>query len=505
MAINSIRTLSGASAPDDNRLTVNVQDSSGGINTRFHETEIQDNQMTVAYNIDLSTPGKKKKRLGNVAVLDDLGALPIHGLLYQKAPSVDARMVFVYGQRMYKSTLPLETSGSWVDIDSTDHFTSNVLTTVSILAGDSVLFSNGTDNVFSYNGTSITDEGSDADVDPKKGKCLAYFKNRVWIANTNDNPDYVWFSKSLPFNSSTKAFDTDAFNNDTNVFQVATGDSTEITNMVPFEDSSLIIFKERSIHELAVSGSTSAYWNLRPVDTRYGCVAPECAKFHNGKIYFLTHDGIRVLPTQPQAVSYLIKSEIDDINWTYINRARMVIFDDKLFLAVPTGTSIYNNKVYVMDLNTNGWVIYTGWNVNCWGIYISGNEEILMYGDSNDGKVYKCFISTAFNDNTSTAINYQEETKAYDFGQPFSYKIGGELEVEIASSTGNTLTVSAAIDGGSYTSLGTCTASDKFSLDSLGRYRNIKFKFVNNASSTEQLILNGFRVATFLEEYQPEV
>ncbi len=495
MPITSIRTLSGASAPDDNRLTVNIQDSSGGINTRFHETEIQDNQMTVAYNIDLSTPGKKKKRLGNVAVLNDLGALPIHGLIYQKAPSVDARMVFIYGSRMYKSTLPLETSGSWVDIDSTDHFTSNVLTTVSILAGDELFFSNGTDNVFSYNGTSITDEGATT-ADPPKGKCLAYFKNRLWVANTTSNPDYVWYSNSL---------DTHTFATSTQVFKVSTGDSTEITNMVPFETSSLIIFKERSIHELAVSGDTAAYWNLRPVDTRYGCVAPECAKYHNGKVYFLSHDGIRVLPIEKQSVSYLIKSEIDDINWVYINRARMVIYDDKLFLAVPTGSSTYNNKVYVMDLNTGGWVVYTGWNVNCWGIYISGNEEILMYGDSNDGVVYKCFISTAFNDNTSTAINYQEETKAYDFGQPFLYKIGGEIEVEIASSTGNTVTVYAAIDGGSYTSLGTCTATDKFSLDSLGHFRNIKFKFVSNASATEQLIFNGFRVTTFMEEYQPEV
>lgn len=510
MAIQHIKLQNSAASPDDKRLTINVQDSSGGINTRFHETEIQDNQMTVAYNIDLSTPGKKKKRLGNLSVLNDLGALPIHGLIYQKAPSVDARMVFVYGSRMYKSTLPLETSGSWVDIDSTDHFTSNVLTTVSILAGDILFFSNGTDGVHSYNGTSITGYSTDsaydddaATTDPAtstywipQGKCLAYFKNRLWVANTTSNPDYVWYSDTIDF---------DAFNNSTQVFKVATGDSTEITNMVPFETSSLIIFKERSIHELAVSGDTAAYWNLRPVDTRHGCVAPECAKYHNGKVYFLSHDGVRALPIEKQATSYLIKDEIDDINWTYINRARMVIFDDKLYLAVPTGTSTYNNKVYVFDLNLGSWVVYTGWNVNCWGIYISGNEEVLMYGDSNDGVVYKCFTAGQFNDG-STAINYQEETKAYDFGQPFLYKVGGELEVEIASSTGNTVTVYASIDGGSYgTALGTCTASDKFSLDSLGHFKNIKFKFVNNATSTEQLIFNGFRVVTFMEEYQPEV
>lgn len=493
MSINKVKRLASYISPDDQRLTLNISDSSGGINTRFHETEIQDNQMTVAYNVDISTPGKKKKRLGALTVLNDLSNTPILGLIYQKAPSVDPRMVFINGQRMYKSTDPLNTSGSWVDIDSTDHFTNNLTTTVSILAGDLLFFTNGTDNVFSYDGTSITDEG-DTNTDPPKAKCLAYFKNRLWAANTTTNPDYVWYSDSIA---------PQTFNRSTNVFKVATGDSTGVTNMIPFQDSSLIIFKERSIHELLVSGATADYWNLRPVDSRYGCVTPDCAKYHNGKIYFLSHDGVRVLPLQPNAVSYLIPTQIDAINWTYIDRARMVIFDDKLFLAVPT-TNTYPDQVYVLDLNTNAWVVYTGWNVGCWGIYISGNEEVLMYGDSNDGTVKKCFTTTQFNDN-STAINYQEETKAYDFGQPFVYKIGGEIDVEISSSTGNTVTVSAAIDGGSYTSLGTCTATDRFSLDVLGKFKNIKFKSQNNATSTEQLIFNGFRVVAFPEEYQSEV
>jgi hypothetical protein len=447
--------------------------------------------MTVAYNLDISTPGKKKKRLGNVAVLDDLGATPILCLIYLKAPSVDARMVHVFGQRMYKSTLPLETSGFWTDIDSSDHFTDNQTSTVAVLAGTKLFFSNGTDNVFSYDGTSITDEGA-TDTDPPKGKCLAYFKNRLWVANTTTNPDYVWYSNALA---------PQTFATSTQVFKVETGDSTEITNMVVYSESSLIIFKERSIHELLVSGATADYWNLRPLDTRFGCVAPECAKFYNGKIIFLSHDGVRALPVQQNTVSYLIKTEIEDINWQYINRARAVVFDDKYFLAVPTGSSAYPDKVYVLDLNTNGWVVYTGWNVGCWGIWIENNEEILMYGDANDGRVYKCFVATAFNDNTSTAINYQEETKSFDFGVPLNYKHGGEVEIDIASSTGNTVTVSASIDGADYVSLGTCTSTTKFPLDSLNKFKRIKFKIVNNATSTEQLIFNGTRVVTFSEEY----
>jgi hypothetical protein len=477
------------SGVDDQKISVDVADSSGGINTRFHETEIQDNQMTVAYNIDITTPGKKKKRMGCVDVLNDLGATPINNLIYLKAPGVDPRMCVQFNNRLYKSTDPLNESGSWIDIDSSDHF-DNLTSMVSILAGDILFFTNGTNNVFSYDGTSITDEGN-TNTTPPRAKCLTYFKNKLWAANTTALPDYVWYSNTL----APKVFDRSV-----QVFKVSTGDSTGVTNMVPYKDSSIVIFKERSIHELLVSGDTAAYWNLRPVDTKYGCVAADCAKFHNDSIYFLSHDGIRVIPQQASSVSYLIKTEMDDINGAYIDRCRMTIFNDMLFLAVPTGNSAYPNKVYVLDLNTKGMVTFTGWNVGCWGTYISGGREVLMYGDANDGLVYKCFTAGQFND-VATKINYQEETKAFHFGQPFVYKVGGEIEVEISSGTGNTVTVSAAIDGGSYTVLGTCTATARFQLDVLGKFKTVKFKFQNDATSSEQLVFNGFRVITYPEEY----
>jgi len=489
----TVRILSSVRTPDDQPLSVDVPDSSGGINTRQQDTEIANNQLTVSYNADLSSLGIIKKRLGSNSVLNDLGALPINALIYLKAPSVDARMTLIYGKRMYKSTLPLETSGSWTDIDSTDHFTENQTSTVAILAGEKLFFSNGTDNVFSYDGTSITDEGSGT-TDPPKGRCLAYFKNRLWVANLVANPDYVYYSDAL---------DPQTFDTSVQLFRVNTGDSSQVTNMIPFQGSSLIIFKEDTIHELVVSGDTAAYWNLRPLDEKHGCVAPECAQQYDGRIYYLSRDGVRVLPAEQVPVSYFNKTLFDTINWTYINRARAVIWDDKYWLAVPTGSSEYPDKVFVLDLNTKGWTCYTGINVGCWGIWIANNAEILMYGDANDGVVYQLFKSTQFNDG-ATKINFQIETKAFDFGQPFLYKNGGEIELEIGSSTGNTVTVSAAIDGGSYTSLGTCTATDKFHLDSLGKFRSIKFKFQNDATSTQQLILNGFRVVTFPEAYWSE-
>ena len=486
------------SMPDDTPLTLNVPDSSGGMNNVQHETEIADNQLTVAYNIDLSSSGKKKKRMGANTVLDDLGALPIDVLCYLQAPSVASRMVHIYGKRMYKSTDPLATSGFWVDIDSSDHFTDNQTSTMCIEAGSNLVFTNGTDNVFSYDGTSITDAGN-LNTSPPRGKCLTYFKNKLWIANTTTRPDYVWYSN--PYVGTFSALAT--FDQTQNLFRVDSGTSSQITNMVPYEsdNSALLIFKEDSIYQLAVSGATADYWNLIPVDSRHGCPGFDCAKYYQGKIIFPSRDGVRVLPVQPSPVSQLINDEIKGVNWQYFNRARAIAFDGYYYLAVPTGTSQYSNKVYRLNLTTGGWDVITGWNVGCWGIYMNNGQENLMYGDANDGVVWHCFKSTQFDDG-ATGINYQEETKAFDFGNPFSYKSGGEIEVDISSAAGNAVAVSAAIDGGSYTLLGTCTTVKRFRLDALGSFKNIKFKMQESGTATSQLVFNGLRVVTYQEDYQ---
>lgn len=495
MSLKALASYLSGSRPqlqDDAYITINVPDSSGGMNTRQHETEINDNQLTIGYNIDLSTIGKKKKRLGRKQVLNDLGSNPIVTLAYLAAPSVAERMCCIHNLRIYKSTDASAESGNWVDIDSTDRFTADTYNTATVVAGDELFISNGVNNVFSYDGTGVSDEGS-ATTDPPKGQSLAYFQNRLWVARTTTNPDYVYYSNSL---------DAHTFVQSTQLFKVSTGDTQEVTNMIPYNSNTLIIFKERSIHELLIQGSTAAYWNLRMVDDKNGCVALDCAKTHNGIIYYLSHDGIRTYPAQPKPISYYHKDLFDSINWQYINRARMIIFQDKLYISLPVSSGTYATSVGVLDLNTGSWVTYTGWNVGCWGIHISQNNvQTLMYGEASaDGKVYKLFKSTQYNDD-STAITYQEETKAYDFGYPFNYKSGGEVWLDIASDTSNTATAYAAIDGGSYAELGISTSGCKFPLEALGKWKSIKFKMLHNATSTAQLIYNGFRVATFLEAY----
>lgn len=327
------------------------------------------------------------------------------------------------------------------------------------------------------------------------GECEDLFNGSTASGIGTENPEFGYYSNALA---------TETFNRSTQVFKVESGDASEITAAISMGDS-IIIFKETSVHELVIAGATAAYWNLRPVEKFRGCVSFYCAKEYNGQIYFMTHDGIGIvgggdLPVMP-------KTTWDTINWDYVTRSRMTIWDDKLLLAVPTGSTTYPDKVFYYDFVTQGWGVWTGINVGCWGMYLEktageadAGEKALMYGDANDGWVYQIFKSTQFND-VSTAIDFDIETKAYDFGYPDNYKCGGWLMLRIITgpdSGGTAITVSASVDGGSYSTLGTTSATAKYNLMTLGRYKKIKFRFRHNATAIQQISINGFSVETYL-------
>jgi len=465
-----------------------------GMDSRSNPVKVSDAKSVLLYNIDLSSPGKKSIRLGTEEVLSAPAAVPVMGLAYQKGGGIASRMTMVTNKRFYKSTLPLETSGNWVDVPGSDIFTAATFPQAMHEAQGDIWMSNGTDSVYKYDGTSETEYAS-----IPKGKVITYFKNRLWLANTTTNPDFVYYSDVI---------DPTTFDTTNQVIKVYSGDGTDVMAMRPYMESSLLIFKEDSIHELLVQGATATYWNLRPIDLDHGCIAYNCTAAWGASIFYLSRDGVRVIQANQAApetpLSWEIKGTWDTINWDYISRAKMIVHNNKLYVAVPTGASTYPNTVLVYDLTIKGWSIYTGWNVGCFAIHVekvvgatADEEEVLMYGDAVNGKVYKCFSpSTTYNDDAGTAIAYREDTKRHDFEYPFQ-KIGDFLDLKILSGTANAVVVSGIVDGGTATVLSTSTASEKINLKTLGRFTDLQFRFAHtgDGTSTEQLIMGEHSIS----------
>jgi hypothetical protein len=218
-----------------------------------------------------------------------------------------------------------------------------------------------------------------------------------------------------------------------------------------------------------------------------------------------------------------MKDEYDLINWTYIQKACAVYFDNRYLLALPTGSSTYNNKVWAYYPATQAWVTWD-LNVGSWSVHTVSGKQKLYYGDANNGQLYEMFSGTT---DAGAAITYTEETRDEEFGQRLTKKVGGWIEIEAASAgSGNTLTVEAAIDGGNYSTLGTVTLTsataptlpvalpftlsdeyvirEKLHLESLGVFRTIKFKITNSDANTDEIKIYSVNIVTFNEEAEDE-
>lgn len=134
---------------------------------------------------------------------------------------------------------------------------------------------------------------------------------------------------------------------------------------------------------------------------------------------------------------------------------------------------------------------------------IVSGERRLYAIDSTDGKVYRAWYGDTDN---GTVINYQEEGRSEDMGQPYIKKAGGEVLVKCASTDDTNLTVSASFDFSDYNTLGVLNlagelisfpvtfpvtfvpsniASKKFHLDEYGEWYHIKLKLQHNVTSSD--------------------
>lgn len=124
-----------------------------------------------------------------------------------------------------------------------------------------------------------------------------------------------------------------------------------------------------------------------------------------------------------ELLSTPIEDEMFDINTSYLHKIASFVYKNKAYIAIPNGTSTYNNRVLVFDFSNNGlersqkyrWAPWTGINAAQFTVY---NGD-LYYGSANPvGLVYK-MNQTTYNDN-GAAINSYFWTKEFSGQKPHS-------------------------------------------------------------------------------------
>lgn len=502
---------------DDKELYVIRRDLSGGQNNRVHGSNIGDNQATVLLNVDLGTPGQRKKRPG-LTLLEDISNNAGLGLFGFEPDGGTNVLVAVEGTSLHTS--PISSGFTARKTDFTTSLIPGILKIGESGEADVFVIGNGTDNWFRFepDDYSSPQDLGDTSTSPPKSRVGLWYANRFWVLSANG---LYW----------SDAFDEDysgAFDRTTNYFRLPVGTERAL---IGIRDEGIVAFGSEAIWAISPAATPDA--TDKPTKLLdYGCAANRTVVQAGDDVYFLSYDGVRGLFRSQQdklqagssyPLSYVLKDEYESISWAYIDKACAVYFDNKYFISLPVDGSTYNNEVWVYYPASQGWMVISGWNVAGWAkIRVSGEERLYAI-DSTDGKVYRAWYGY---DDNGTAINYQEESRKEDFGQPLVKKVGGVLKVRMASSGDYDISISASPDDSDYVALGTMNLAgnaptlpvalpfsladtnvveETFHLDALGEWYQLRIKIAHNdTNGSDNIIVYETNVTTYATEYQSE-
>jgi hypothetical protein len=165
---------------------------------------------------------------------------------------------------------------------------------------------------------------------------------------------------------------TDEFSEADSQFRINRGTADRLIGFTPYLENQLLVFFRNSIHlinNVAVTSAAAVF----EITRQRGCVARKSIAASGPQIYFLSDDGVFTLqqgldPAKGLGVAISkvsgeaipltrpIQDQFKDVNFAAAEKACGIVFDNKYFLAVATGSSTDNNKVLVYDILNEAWV-----------------------------------------------------------------------------------------------------------------------------------------------------
>lgn len=405
-----------------NVKSYNQADYSGGLNTTESAENIGVNEATLLRNWDITEAGKLTQRPGLTQIGNTIASTTICGLYSYRRTTGGKDLLL-----MEKTNLRYLNSDTWTTLDS--GFTTGLPTWFETCPlNDKVYISNGTDALHSWDrvATTLNSCLTELDTTVPRGKVLRWHKNHMFTCNAVKEGANTWYKRVYWSNLG----DPDTYTPATNFFNVP-GEGNTIT-MMDMGDS-LVIFNEHSIQFLSGWGSTS--WiitasasNVANLDEQVGCIAPRGATKVGNEVWFIDDEGYirRLYQTDFDAyrrdiISTKLNDTLAGINKTQLTKAVAFTWNDKVYFAVPDGSSTVNSLVLVFDLNAskrNGgaeaWTTYTGWTPAIIDTHIPASTVEMYIGDASSGRVYQ---HTGKDDN-GTAIDCRWDGKKYNYGTP---------------------------------------------------------------------------------------
>lgn len=283
---------------------------------------------------------------------------------------------------------------------------------------------------------------------PQNIRLLINTENRLFAVGSGDTRNTLYASDILD----------PAVWDASNSIVVNGDDGDQITAIVPYYKNRIIVFKKRRVFQVDIpsDATTAADWVVSIISNNTGCVAAGTAVQVSSDILFLSDNGIRSLVRSVSddfssvgvPISEIVKDVIQTINTDSIRISTAIYYDNRYFLAVPTGSNNTNDTLIVY--NTVLGAFEGTWSPRIMQFTLTNFDQAgtrAMFKKVN-GVIeqyagYKSPAGTVSSDYLDAGTSYDSyvRTKDFNFGDTFAAKYGSHFEVIFDDSYSNSANI----------------------------------------------------------------
>lgn len=161
-------------------------------------------------------------------------------------------------------------------------------------------------------------------------------------------------------------------NSSNSEFYLNFGSADYFVGAIPYLENQLLVFLRNSVHMITNLHSTDISEHYE-ITREYGCVAPRSIAQSGAQTYFLSEAGVMVMTPQSDPgkgmgivvskvqgdampLSRSIQDQLATVNQAAVDKSAAVVWDNHLYLAVPTGSDTTPKTCFVYSILSNSWI-----------------------------------------------------------------------------------------------------------------------------------------------------
>lgn len=240
---------------------------------------------------------------------------------------------------------------------------------------DYLIIADGKNQLIKYDGTSVTQFGSEAGCSNASVSFLTMYRGRLFASGDPDNPDRLYYSV-LPGSGRTIE-DWGSVEASPNVeggyVEIGQGGGDPIVGIYALSNQ-LLIFKKYSLYRLI--GDRPSNYTVEHIDTSYLCPVNNAIAAYGDVLFFLTKRGLYYyngVTARPSPDIFKIKKLMNN---AITISSQLVIIEDKLYFNIKIGLE---DKLIEYDLLERKYMLREGFSLSC----MTGYSGVLMFTNSN--------------------------------------------------------------------------------------------------------------------------